>query len=496
MSLTGLSARTWAVEQVRQLLHAYHADSLDSETAKERLRRVATECDEAIGRPDVSDEERDRHRYLLGMIMDILTRFDSWYSGHYHPVAVRWFGMEQAFSRWFDANHVEYVGEHKPDSLVPGVSYDFILLGAVPTLIEIKYGQFGNTAMVDALARTAVAAFGRCRFLLVVIGEESEAWRTLSGVVSAIFYFNPDEVNTVGSEDEHSAVDREAGAFVANVMSSIHGVPVLEGGQRGGSGELPLQELSRWSERLAPPIQVLFPTDPLSALQTVAASFRAIVSSEDAGENVVDHELAELRAEYGSGHYTSCALRLGRCLELVVYAFARSVGISPSLGQYRPLLAVGDKLKALNSRMADLSEADPVRDNDDYTQKRGRLRDAIIDVQTSLSTVLSQLDEVAREDREVRGPDNIQAILRRSVRHLGDGPDSAEAKTRLGRLLVDDRAREIIALRNSAAHGDPNLAQREVSRTEVVEQLFAVADYIQELAVVAALSRHGIGPRA
>ena len=484
------------MDQVRQLLEAFRADALEAEVAKARLIAALDASREAavyLG-PGDSDARRRQER-LAEVILEVLPVFDAWYTGVYRPVAVRWHGMEQAFASWLDENQSEYVAEHDRADRHRGLVFDFIILGAVPTLIEIKYTQYGNAAMADALARTAVAAFGRCRFVLVVVGEASEVWSQVSDVVSAIYYFDPSEVDCSDADDALTAIDRQAGAFVADVMSSLAETPVLDSGSGDAAVGLPLEELFRWSERLQPPIQELFPADPLNALKTVAASFRTIVGSGQSVENVVDHELSELRKEFGSGHYTSCALRLGRCLELVVYAFALSVGISPSSGQFRTLLRVGDKLKTLNTRMVDLAEAGLVRDRDEYTSRRAGLRDAIIDVQAILSNVLSQLDEVAQEDREVRGPDNIQAILRRSVRHLGGGPDASEAKKRLGRLLKDDRARDIIALRNSAAHGDPGLAQREVSRDEVVEQLFSVADYIQELAVVADLSRRAKDPR-
>lgn len=394
-----------------------------------------------------------------------------------------WLDMEKVIATWLQRHGLTYVGERlSHQSGRDHVDYDFIVPGAVPLLIEVKYEQFRNVAMVQALARTAVDAFGRCRFVLIIVGEADETWNQVDGLVSAVRQFNTRGI--VGDVDE--AAER----FVDGVLSGVEELPTIGAGKaKSVRHALDHDLLDDWPQNLpgASAIQSLFSEHLEDALEVVAASFKSIVQGGAGAPSVVDVELRELAKEYASGHFTSCALRLGRCLELVVYAFARRIGVDPSQGQFKMLLNVNDRWHGLAREMLDLAEMEAEADTAALNQQRAKLETAIIKMQEELSRVLPKLHDVTSQPREARGPANIQAILRRGQRRLAKLDGSGEAQARLGTLLREGRAQEVLELRNRAAHGDPGLAHREVDEETVRDRAFVVAQYVQDLATVVSL---------
>jgi hypothetical protein len=131
--------------------------------------------------------------------------------------------------------------------------------------------------------------------------------------------------------------------------------------------------------------------------------------------------------------------------------------------------------------MHDLASTERSSEPAEYSKKRDHLTKTIIDMQNALSMLLAQLDSLDREARVVEGPDNLQAILRRVQHHLGSRGVRADARQRLGRIIKRNQAKEILSFRNDAAHGDPNLQKREVTREAIVDNLLALAEYLQEL---------------
>lgn len=392
----------------------------------------------------------------------------------------RWFGMESTIAAQLDIRSFEYSGENHRN--IPGRErgqvYDFVIGGSVPSIIEIKHTVFGNVQPSADLAAAAVDTFVRCRVHLVVVGPKSEAWHSLEPYVSAIHYFDPTEFH---AEEEVLAA---AEAFASQLLDGLDSAPILE---RDTYRPPAATSLALRPEAPLLPIARLFGGQVADAVRIVSASFRSIIGQTSFSTEAIDVELGELRREFESGHFTSCALRLGRCLEVTVYAFAHRMGVTPVRAQFESILQVEGKIGHLSRALDSLAASDPQLDPEEYRITKRRLVDAVVETQASLTRLLSEINELATERRVDSGADNVQAILRRAKRELDNVGAPGEARAALSRLIHEDGAREILDFRNAAAHGDPELGSREVGRNEVKSMLIALGHFVQELANIVAL---------
>ena len=78
-----------------------------------------------------------------------------------------------------------------------------------------------------------------------------------------------------------------------------------------------------------------------------------------------------------------------------------------------------------------------------------------------------ELDGVGAQPIASTGPDNVEAIRRRVRSALVASGLVLTAQKKLREMMRDSRPRALLEVRNSAAHGDPDLKMREITRTDI-----------------------------
>jgi hypothetical protein len=63
-----------------------------------------------------------------------------------------------------------------------------------------------------------------------------------------------------------------------------------------------------------------------------------------------------------------------------------------------------------------------------------------------------------------------------------------QAKEEIARLINEGLTRKVLALRNEAAHGDPDLKIREVTKPQIDQALSHLTSYISMLGNIVSLS--------
>jgi hypothetical protein len=389
-----------------------------------------------------------------------------------------WYGMESVIASALADDKIEHVAERSAPSL-GGRSghFDFVLTGSIPLVIEVKYARFQNFRLTVELAHAAVSLFRRCHFVVIVVGRTDESWQDIAPYVSDVVFFEPtpDQFRTVDDHARHVVHGVLERRDALRVLSMDDGQQTAAWRQAARTAELP----GTYDAHMAR----LFGGEGVAeAMRVVAASFRSIVGTADLPVGAVEKELLELAAEFASSHYTACALRVGRCLELSVYAFARRLGVNPCGGQFRAVAAVHDRVAALEASVQELAAADPPGSGA-HDKRLARLRTDVDKLHGAVTDLLLTLNTLQEQEKVLRGPDNLQAILRRVLRSpaLQAAPD---ARSRLGLIIEGKKDSEILDIRNDAAHGDPDLREREVAKDDSVRCLFTLATYVQGLANV------------
>jgi hypothetical protein len=79
----------------------------------------------------------------------------------------------------------------------------------------------------------------------------------------------------------------------------------------------------------------------------VLASLKSVLNPDQF--QVLEHELSAFSEEYRHEHYTACALRIGRTIEHVVYALARSWGVNVNRATLQVLSGLDNSFEQLSN---------------------------------------------------------------------------------------------------------------------------------------------------
>jgi len=356
---------------------------------------------------------------------------------------------------------------------------DFVLPGAVPSLVEIKFGAFGNVNMPMKKAAEAVKAFNKCRYIVFVIGTREPEWDELAPYVSALEYFDP-------ASHSHECIDSEAEEWAFYQINRIESTRLLTAAAKFPEfprpdwvGVTPEDRKDRESDH-GTPLEILFGQDIAAALFTISKTSGAIFCGEP-GE-AVEHELDCLKHEYESEHFTSCALRIGRTVELAIYGFSKRLGISPLATIYPKIEQIRDRLKQADSALLNLASVDRDSQSSEYDKHRRQVVKAAQLANRALMDLVSGVDDLIKDPSKPTRPDNLQSILRRAKHHLSLGDHPPRVHQMLDQFIKENDLKQILDVRNNAAHGDPGLCSREVSKEEVNDVLLKAAALVQDLA--------------
>lgn len=395
-------------------------------------------------------------------------------------VPTQWYGMERLMAEALAEAGMEFLGENYSSASKTGLAemsycgqgkykFDFLIPGEIPTVIEIKHSWFGNIGFSGELPLAALEVFARCRTVLIIIGDTSSSATADLSLWSKVSHFMP------GASDPKD-ISREALAFARHLLEELPSTRVLaREDAKGQSFAFPTSGVAS-----------LFGDNIELAINTVSTYFSSLVELEKMA--AVKVEMDQLKTEYISGHFTACALRLGRTLELATYAFAGIMGEPTQNLEHQAISSVQGSIRELGQDMNELSFASADPDSQEYNRARSRLIKSITVTQTALLNLAAAVDVIASNDLVPAGRANVDFLLRRAQKSMHRKQASKEAKAEINKLINEGLTRKILSLRNDAAHGDPDLQIREVARPQIDQALSELTTYISSLGNIIALT--------
>jgi hypothetical protein len=189
----------------------------------------------------------------------------------------------------------------------------------------------------------------------------------------------------------------------------------------------------------------------------VLVSLKSVLTPEQF--QVLEHELSAFSEEYRHEHYTACALRVGRTIEHVVYALARSWGVDVNRTTLKVLSGLHNSFEQLSKTVIAYAASDESAKG----KRRKAVQDQFEQVSKSLARLVFDLDlQMPPESTDV--PVNVESILRDIKKQFVRRKKVLEA---VDAIIKTDLLRKILDIRNDAAHASTSGARRELSRIEI-----------------------------
>lgn len=189
----------------------------------------------------------------------------------------------------------------------------------------------------------------------------------------------------------------------------------------------------------------------------VLVSLKSVLTPEQF--QVLEHELSAFFEEYRHEHYTACALRIGRTIEHVVYALARSWGVDVNRTTLKVLSGLHNSFEQLSKTVIAYAASDESAKG----KRRKAVQDQFEQVSQSLARLVFDLDlQMPPESTDV--PINVELILRDIKKQFVRRKKVLET---VDAIIKTDLLRKILDIRNDAAHASTSGVRRELNRSEI-----------------------------
>ena len=210
-------------------------------------------------------------------------------------------------------------------------------------------------------------------------------------------------------------------------------------------------------------------------LNTVLVTIREIIGNSEF--RILEREISGFYSEYESGHFTSAALRIGRTLEFITYAFARSWSVEIDKTTLSCLDDIQNKFDELSKNLIIY-----VNCEDDEKQKG---REKVVRNSGDLSVKITNLVSVIDERHEIKSTHtniNINSILR-NIRKKYSRIETV--RNEIDVLIEEGPVNRILEMRNDAAHADTSGGEREVTKDQVDDAVKNLASMLTHLRTIA-----------
>jgi hypothetical protein len=174
---------------------------------------------------------------------------------------------------------------------------------------------------------------------------------------------------------------------------------------------------------------------------------------------VLEHELSAFSEEYRHQHYTACALRIGRTLEHVVYALARSWGVNVNRTTLQVLSGLTNSFEQLSKSVIAYAASDEKA----KTKHRRSVQEQIQSISGKLVNLAFDLDSPMHPE-STNLPINVESILRDIRKQFS--PRNKVRQT-VDAIINEDILRRILDVRNDAAHASTSGMRRELNKSNI-----------------------------
>ena len=195
---------------------------------------------------------------------------------------------------------------------------------------------------------------------------------------------------------------------------------------------------------------------------------------EETVRDVIEHEFVQLTKEYEENHHTSCGLRVGRLLELLIYGLSSTWSVSLNEPRLNGLAMIDDRTSELKSMFLDYCDiTDEEKRNKKFEEIQGKLNKI-------MQHILNLQMEVQKID-----PTNLQSVPRNTgaiLRDIKRKYSYIEAvRNEFDGKSLENMVHGIMAIRNNAAHADINLQKRELTKSDSEDMIIKIRELMYKL---------------
>jgi hypothetical protein len=222
-----------------------------------------------------------------------------------------------------------------------------------------------------------------------------------------------------------------------------------------------------WVGRDSPSSDHDEPASSLDQLRTDLESMISTIFTKDV-QKVVFQEYDVLRREYSEQHFTSCGLRVGRLLELVIYAMGKNWEVSLEKEQFTHFIKIRDQLNKLEKIHLKYYHT---KDSNERNRQLENLKKNIIEINKLVTNAsIASVTETMELNTKVeyKWARNIIEEIYAKFSHI---PEVRAAFGTKGVERIVEVYNSIIEIRNQAAHASIELEQRELGNEEVDEMI-------------------------
>ena len=193
----------------------------------------------------------------------------------------------------------------------------------------------------------------------------------------------------------------------------------------------------------------------------------------------IEKEFEEFIKEYEQEHYTSCALRVGRSLELMVLSLAQAWNVKINVKVLKIIDELDKDFNELNQMMVDLSDIDPKK-IDRYTlsieKKLDIIQQKFNKYQRSYQKSLYDGNKIEFSEPST-APLNVNAVMK-DIKNQFRHSKHEHIKNELKKIDNAKLISNLLEKRNLAAHLDISGKKREFDKKGIDEMLNNLSDLI------------------
>ena len=183
----------------------------------------------------------------------------------------------------------------------------------------------------------------------------------------------------------------------------------------------------------------------------------------------IENEFEEFIKEYEQEHYTSCALRVGRSLELMVLSLAQAWNVKINVKVLKIISELEIDFNELNQMMVDLSDMEHKR-IDRYKKSIGRKMDIIQQKFNEYQrNAFADKDKIEFSEPST-APLNVNAVMK-DIKNQFRHSNHENIKNELKKIDDAKLISNLLEKRNLAAHLDTSGKKREFDKKGIDEML-------------------------
>lgn len=195
---------------------------------------------------------------------------------------------------------------------------------------------------------------------------------------------------------------------------------------------------------------------------------------EETVRDVIEHEFVQLTKEYEENHHTSCGLRVGRLLELLIYGLSSTWSVSLNEPRLNGLAMIDDRTSELKSMFLDYCD---ITDEEKRDKK-------FEEIQGKLNKIMQHILNLQMEVQKI-DPTNLQSVPRNTgaiLRDIKRKYSYIEAvRNEFDGKSLENMVHGIMAIRNNAAHADIYLQKRELTKSESEDMIIKIRELMSKL---------------